>query len=263
MKGHIFKKKHIAKVGAALALRQEHIFLKKTLASPKESTVGSCHTFLQECCALCKQESTLSNVKHMVQWMCHFIDKGFARFEEPFGPSTVRLHSFQNHAVVILTDIQSWNTTYYIFLQEGYEFWKLFNTYIGWFWVLSFEHVFRLVQMFLEIHLLLCYWTEHGIYGKIRHTHTKFIPRMPRGLAASHVKRWLPKAKGLFCSSVIKWSVKSRMLGRRSCVGWHQLGENWRSEIWTQSFSFLFQSAFGDLSFVWPRGSQMLIHFCL
>ena len=103
--------------------------------------------------------------------------------------------------------------------------------------VLSFEHVFRLVQMFLEI-LLLCYWTEHGIFGKIRHTHTKFIPCMPRGLAASHVKRWLPKAKGLFCSSVIKWSVKSQMLGRRSCVGWHQLGENWRSEIWTQSFSF-------------------------
>lgn len=58
-----------------------------------------------------------------------------------------------------------------------------------------------------------------------RHTHTKFIPRMPRGLAANHVKRWLSKAKGLFCSSVIKWSVNSQMLGRRSCVGWHQLGE--------------------------------------
>ena len=29
-------------------------------------------------------KSTLSNVKHIFQWMCHFIDKGFAKFEGSF-----------------------------------------------------------------------------------------------------------------------------------------------------------------------------------
>ena len=107
-----------------------HLF-KKVFAPSMESTVGSCYTFWQECCTLCKQESACSNaVKHMFQWMCHFIDKGFARFEGPFD-SKIALFSKQccsnlKRDSILQNSILHFPTGMLWFL-------KWFSTYIGGF----------------------------------------------------------------------------------------------------------------------------------
>ena len=48
--------------------KKRHIF-KQAFASSMESTVGSCHTY-NNAAHFCKQESALSKVQHMFQWMC-------------------------------------------------------------------------------------------------------------------------------------------------------------------------------------------------
>ena len=95
-----------------------------------ESTVGSCYTFFPECSTLCKQESALSNVQHMFQWICHFIDKGFARFEGPFD-SKIAIFSKLCSSNLEMISIQPCKTAY---ISSGMLwFLKWFSKYVGGF----------------------------------------------------------------------------------------------------------------------------------
>ena len=63
---------------------------------------------------------TFKYKKHMVQWMCHFIDKDFARFEGPFDG---KISFLSKPCWAIKHEIQSCKTLYYVFLEECYDSW--------------------------------------------------------------------------------------------------------------------------------------------